>query len=41
VRFVRSALQVFEAEVQAHLAGTCRRTDARPVLPVPDLGGGR
>jgi NADH:ubiquinone oxidoreductase subunit F (NADH-binding) len=38
VRFVRSALQVFEAEVQAHLAGSCRRTDTRPVLPVPDLG---
>jgi NADH:ubiquinone oxidoreductase subunit F (NADH-binding) len=41
VRFVRSALQVFEAEVQAHLAGRCRRTDARPVLPVPVLGGPR
>ena len=41
VRFVRSALQVFDAEVQAHLAGSCRRTDARPVLPVPLLGGGR
>jgi NADH:ubiquinone oxidoreductase subunit F (NADH-binding) len=41
VRFVRSALQVFEAEVKGHLAGSCRRTDARPVLPVPDLGGGR
>jgi NADH:ubiquinone oxidoreductase subunit F (NADH-binding) len=41
VRFVRSALQVFEREVEAHLAGSCRRTDARPILPVPDLGGGR
>ena len=41
VRFVRSALQVFEREVEAHLSGSCRRTDARPILPVPDLGGGR
>jgi NADH:ubiquinone oxidoreductase subunit F (NADH-binding) len=39
VRFVRSALETFEAEVQAHLAGRCRRTDTRPVLPVPHLGG--
>ena len=39
VRFVRSALQVFDAEVRAHLAGHCRRTDDRPVLPVPDTGG--
>jgi NADH:ubiquinone oxidoreductase subunit F (NADH-binding) len=35
VRFVASALTVFAAEIDAHGAGRCSATDARPFLPVP------
>ncbi|MCB2176540.1 MAG: hypothetical protein KQH57_12075 [Actinomycetales bacterium] len=34
VRFLASALAVFEREVQRHLAGRCSATDGRPVLDV-------
>jgi NADH:ubiquinone oxidoreductase subunit F (NADH-binding) len=35
VRFVRSALQVFAAEIRAHRDGTCTASTGRPFLPVP------
>ncbi|MEY9965769.1 NADH:ubiquinone oxidoreductase subunit F (NADH-binding) [Streptacidiphilus sp. MAP12-16] len=35
VRLLRSALTVFAAEAQAHVAGFCRAADATPLLPVP------
>jgi NADH:ubiquinone oxidoreductase subunit F (NADH-binding) len=35
VRLVRSALDVFAAEVQHHIAGRCTATSRRPFLPVP------
>lgn len=38
-RFVRSALTVLAAEVEAHLSGRCTATDASPVLPVPTREG--
>ena len=38
-RFVRSALTVLAAEVEAHLSGRCTATDASPVLPVPTCEG--
>ncbi len=36
VRFVRSALTVFEPEIQRHARGLCSATDRRPFLPLPD-----
>ena len=33
--FVRSALQAFAGELDAHLAGRCSATDHRPLLPTP------
>jgi NADH:ubiquinone oxidoreductase subunit F (NADH-binding) len=38
VRFLRSALRVFDAEVAAHLHGTCTATSTAPVLPIDDAG---
>jgi NADH:ubiquinone oxidoreductase subunit F (NADH-binding) len=35
VRFVRSALVVFEPEIQRHARGHCSATDRRPFLPLP------
>jgi NADH:ubiquinone oxidoreductase subunit F (NADH-binding) len=35
VRFVRSALCAFAAEVDRHKRGRCSATDTRPFLPVP------
>ena len=35
VRFLRSALQVFAAEVRQHLQGRCTAASGRPFLPVP------
>ena len=35
VRFVRSALVVFEPEIQRHARGLCSATDRRPFLPLP------
>ncbi|HEX3493534.1 MAG TPA: NADH-ubiquinone oxidoreductase-F iron-sulfur binding region domain-containing protein [Streptosporangiaceae bacterium] len=35
VRFVRSALTVFRAELDAHASGRCTATDHAPFLPVP------
>ncbi|HEY5360025.1 MAG TPA: NADH-ubiquinone oxidoreductase-F iron-sulfur binding region domain-containing protein [Streptosporangiaceae bacterium] len=35
VRFVRSALTVFGAEIARHARGQCSATDRRPFLPVP------
>jgi NADH:ubiquinone oxidoreductase subunit F (NADH-binding) len=35
VRFVRSALAVFEPEIQRHARGHCSATDRRPFLPLP------
>jgi len=35
VRFVRSALAVFEPEIQRHARGICSATDRRPFLPLP------
>jgi NADH:ubiquinone oxidoreductase subunit F (NADH-binding) len=35
VRFVRSALTVFRAEIARHARGHCSATDRRPFLPVP------
>ncbi len=35
VRFVRSALTVFRAELDAHARGRCTATDHTPFLPVP------
>ncbi len=35
VRFVRSALRTFAAEVDRHKRGRCSATDTRPFLPVP------
>ena len=35
VRFVRSALQVFAAEIRGHQDGTCTAATGRPSLPVP------
>ena len=35
VRFVRSALTVFEPEIQRHARGHCSATDRRPFLPLP------
>jgi NADH:ubiquinone oxidoreductase subunit F (NADH-binding) len=36
VRFVRSALTVFEPEIARHARGLCSATDRRPFLPLPD-----
>jgi NADH:ubiquinone oxidoreductase subunit F (NADH-binding) len=35
VRFVRSALTVFEPEIQRHARGHCSATNRRPFLPLP------
>jgi NADH:ubiquinone oxidoreductase subunit F (NADH-binding) len=35
VRFVRSALAVFEPEISRHARGICSATDRRPFLPLP------
>jgi NADH:ubiquinone oxidoreductase subunit F (NADH-binding) len=35
VRFVRSALAVFEPEIQRHARGHCSATDRAPFLPLP------
>jgi NADH:ubiquinone oxidoreductase subunit F (NADH-binding) len=35
VRFVRSALQVFAAEIRCHQRGACTATTGKPFLPVP------
>ncbi len=35
VRFVRSSLTTFAAELHLHETGKCSATDRRPVLPVP------
>jgi NADH:ubiquinone oxidoreductase subunit F (NADH-binding) len=35
VRFVRSALVVFEPEIQRHAHGHCSATDRAPFLPLP------
>jgi NADH:ubiquinone oxidoreductase subunit F (NADH-binding) len=35
VRFVRSALAVFEPEISRHASGICSATDRRPFLPLP------
>jgi NADH:ubiquinone oxidoreductase subunit F (NADH-binding) len=35
VRFVRSALRTFAAEIRRHRQGTCRASTSRPFLPVP------
>ena len=35
VRFVRSALVVFEPEISRHARGICSATDRRPFLPLP------
>jgi NADH:ubiquinone oxidoreductase subunit F (NADH-binding) len=35
VRFIRSALEVFEPELDLHAQGWCSATDPAPVLPVP------
>jgi NADH:ubiquinone oxidoreductase subunit F (NADH-binding) len=35
VRFVRSALQAFRAEIQLHEHGRCTAPGARPFLPLP------
>jgi NADH:ubiquinone oxidoreductase subunit F (NADH-binding) len=35
VRFVRSALTVFSAELRRHADGQCTATSRRPFLPVP------
>jgi hypothetical protein len=34
MRFLRSALRVFEAEFELHSRGGCSATSATPVLPV-------
>ena len=36
VRFVRSALTVFEPEIRRHARGQCSATDRAPYLPLPD-----
>ena len=36
VRFVRSALTVFEPEIRRHARGQCSATDRTPYLPLPD-----
>jgi NADH:ubiquinone oxidoreductase subunit F (NADH-binding) len=36
VRFVRSALRVFAAEIRCHQQGRCTATSSQPFLPVPD-----
>jgi len=36
VRFVRSALVVFEPEIRRHAGGRCAATNRRPFLPLPD-----
>jgi NADH:ubiquinone oxidoreductase subunit F (NADH-binding) len=36
VRFVRSALTVFEPEIRRHARGLCSATERRPYLPLPD-----
>jgi NADH:ubiquinone oxidoreductase subunit F (NADH-binding) len=36
VRFVRSALTVFEKEIRRHAGGRCAATNRRPFLPLPD-----
>ena len=36
VRFVRSALAVFEPEIRRHARGQCSATSRRPFLPLPD-----
>ena len=36
VRFVRSALTVFEPEIKRHARGQCSATDRTPYLPLPD-----
>jgi len=36
VRFVRSALTVFEPEIHRHARGQCSATNRRPFLPLPD-----
>jgi hypothetical protein len=35
VRFIRSALRVFAAEVRQHEQGRCSAASNRPFLPVP------
>jgi NADH:ubiquinone oxidoreductase subunit F (NADH-binding) len=40
VRFVRSALTVFRAEIGQHASGRCTATDHRPFLPVPEPASG-
>ena len=35
VRLVRSALQVFAAEIDHHEQGSCTGTTGRPFLPLP------
>ncbi|MHB1583684.1 MAG: NADH-ubiquinone oxidoreductase-F iron-sulfur binding region domain-containing protein, partial [Acidimicrobiales bacterium] len=41
-RFVRSALDVFDDDMANHLhRGPCERVGARPLLPVPGVGGVR
>jgi NADH:ubiquinone oxidoreductase subunit F (NADH-binding) len=38
--FVRSALDVFSSEIDAHLAGHCTATSHEALLPTPQLAGG-
>jgi NADH:ubiquinone oxidoreductase subunit F (NADH-binding) len=39
VRMIRSALDVFEAEVREHLAGWCTASNDAPAFPIPTGGG--
>jgi len=41
VRFIRSALSMFETEIDLHAHGRCSATDRRPFLPTPGVGGAR
>ena len=36
VRFVRSALTIFEPEIRLHARGQCSATNRKPYLPLPD-----
>ena len=38
--FIRSALDVFADEIEAHLAGRCTATSHEALLPTPQLAGG-